>query len=71
MADLHIVCLRPGGMNRGGMRHVGHARHSAAQFTPEQMRELVGEPDLVLIAGGERLTPAHLDAKAAAPGKKV
>jgi hypothetical protein len=49
--DLHIVCMRPGGMNRGGRRHDRHAVHSLADFTPAQLREMLAEPDLVLLGG--------------------
>ncbi len=76
MADLlHIVCLRPGGLNRGGTRHERHAAHGPGAFAPAQLREMLAEPDLVLIQGGSLLTEGHvaaletIEAKAAAKAK--
>jgi len=55
---LHIVCLRPGGMNRGGTRHEGHKVHDFEAFTVAQLRDMHNEPNLVLIVGGDLLTEA-------------
>jgi hypothetical protein len=55
---LHIVCLRAGGMNRGGMRHERHKAHELGAFTAAQLRDMFDEPDLVLIVGGELLPEA-------------
>lgn len=56
MPDLHIVCLRPSGMNRGGVRHEGHKVHKLDAFTPAQLREIRGDPNFAVILGGETLT---------------
>lgn len=68
MPDLHTVCLRPGGMNRGGIRHEGHKVHDIDAFTPAQLREMDADPNLVLILGGEKLTDKHI---AATPAGKA
>ena len=62
MPKLHIVCLRPGGMNRGGARHDRHQVHAADAFSPLQLREMMADPELVLILGGDALTEAHVAA---------
>ena len=74
MPKLHIVCLRPGGMNRGGTRHEGHKVHELEAFSAAQLRDLYDEPNLVLIVGGEALPEATVlaaEAKAAAEAKKA
>ncbi len=48
-------------MNRAGVRHPRHATHELDAFTPEQLREMLDEPELTLIIG-ERFTEAHLKA---------
>lgn len=68
MPKLHIVCLRPGGMNRGGARHEGHSVHELEAFTAPQLRDMFDEPSLVLIVGGDLLAEeqvAAIEAKAA------
>lgn len=58
---LHTVCFRPGGMNRGGVRHERLKTFDAETFSPQQMRELLTEPELALINGaGEVMGAAHL-----------
>jgi hypothetical protein len=57
---LHIVCLRPAGMNRGGTRHEGHKVHELDAFTAAQLRDMHDEPDLALIVGGETLTEEQM-----------
>jgi hypothetical protein len=71
VADLHIVCLRPGGMNRGGLRHDRHQVHQLGSFTPVQLREMLAEPELALILGGDALTEAHVAGLEAPPAKKA
>lgn len=62
MPKLHIVCLRPDGMNRGGMRHEGHKVHELDAFTPAQLRDMHNEPHLALIVGGDTLTAENVAA---------
>jgi len=57
---LHSVCLRPGGMNRGGVRHERLKTFDTEAFSPHQMREMLSEPELALIVGGEPMGAAHL-----------
>lgn len=71
MPKLHIVCLRPGGMHRGGARHEGHQAHELEAFTAAQLREMQAEPHLALIVGGEVLDDEHVAAaEKAAEAKK-
>lgn len=60
MPKLHIVCLRPGGMNRGGTRHEGHKLHELDAFTAAQLRDMHDEANLVVIVGGDLLTEAQV-----------
>lgn len=69
MPKLHIVCLRPGGMNRGGARHEGHKTHELDAFTPDQLREMHADPNLALILGGDALTEDHIAEHEAAAKK--
>lgn len=62
MADLHTVCLRPGGMNRGGVRHDKHKVFVREEFSPAQLREILDEADVVAFVSAEKLTTAHIDA---------
>lgn len=74
MANLHTVCLRPGGMNRGGVRHDKHKVHELEAFTPAQLREILAETDVVAFTVAEPLTEAHvaaLEAKAAKVAAKA
>lgn len=70
---LHTVCLRSGGMNRGGVRHDGHQVRDLEAFTPDQLREMATDPNLALIVGGEKLSDQHIEAaeKAAAKAEKA
>jgi hypothetical protein len=71
---LHIVCLRPGGMNRGGKRHEGHGVHELSDFTVGNLREMFDDANLVLIMGGEAVTEAQvmkIEADAAAAAEKA
>lgn len=71
MPMLHIACLRPGGMNRGGIRHDRGQAHDPAKFTPAQLREMLADQDLVLTVG-DALTEEHItaiEAKAAKSDK--
>ena len=67
-----IGCVREHGMIRGGVRHPrGFATHLVGAFTADQLRELVAEPDLVVLVG-QPLTPdliAKIEAERAAGGK--
>jgi hypothetical protein len=49
--QLTIACLREGGMLRGGVRHGRVAEHLVTAFTPDQLREMVAERDLVVVVG--------------------
>ncbi len=62
MPKLHSICLRPGGMNRGGTRHEGHKEHDLDAFTAAQLRDMHEDPNVVLILGGERLTEGQVAA---------
>jgi hypothetical protein len=55
------MSLRPG-MHRGGRANPQHAEYQAGDHTPAQMRDLLGDPNFVVIRGGERLTTEMLDA---------
>ena len=59
--DLHTVCFRPGGMNRGGQRHERLKTFKEGTFSPEQVRELLNEPEIALISGGEVMGAKHLE----------
>jgi hypothetical protein len=62
--SLHICCVRPGLM-RGGVRHPRHAVHAADAFTAAQIAELLAEPALTVILGGQVATAAAVAAAAA------
>lgn len=61
----HVLSLRPG-MHRGGRANPQHAAYVAGDHTPEQFRDLISDPNIVVITGGERLTAAHVDEMEAA-----
>ncbi len=61
MSRLVIACARPG-LIRGGVRHPFLASHPADAFTPAQLRELMNEPALAVIVGGEPLGEHHVTA---------
>lgn len=52
--------MRAGGLNRGGARHVRHQAHRLEDFSPQQLREMLAEPDLALIVGAP-LTAKQID----------
>jgi hypothetical protein len=58
-------------MNRGGARHDKHMLYALEAFTPEQLREMIADPDIVLIHGGEELTEANVAAIEAKPAAKT
>ena len=62
MPKLHIVCMRPGGYNRGGHRHEGHQVHDLEAFSAAQLREMHNDPHLALIVGGAALTEEQVAA---------
>ena len=64
----HVLSLRPG-MHRGGRANQAHAEYVAGDHTPDQFRDLVGDPNIVVITGGERLTHAHVEEMEAAVAK--
>lgn len=45
-----IVSRRPG-IIRGGMRHPAVAAHAPGAFTPEQLVDIVGEPEITVVVG--------------------
>lgn len=49
--QLTIVCHREGGMIRGGVRHGRVAEHLVGRFTPDQLRELIAEPNITVVVG--------------------
>lgn len=59
--QLSIVCLREGGMIRGGIRHGRLAVHHAGDLSLEQLREMLAEPELAVIVG-RPLTEDDIDA---------
>lgn len=70
MPDLHIVLMREGAYNRGGLRHEGHKVHKLEDLTPVQLRELHDDPRLTLIVGGQVLTEEQVaDVEKAAAAK--
>ena len=68
MSHLIIACHRPG-MIRGGRPHPPVQSYTAAEavaaFTPEQLADIVGEPEIVVVIG-ERVAIEQIDAAAAA-----
>jgi hypothetical protein len=55
-------------MNRGGVRHDKHKVHKLEAFTPDELREIHADPDVVAFVAAEPLTEAHIaaiEAKAA------
>lgn len=71
MLQLHIVCLRPGGMNRGGTRHEGHKAHELDAFTPLQVMEMAVDPNLALIVGDQTATDEFIAAAKASVEKEA
>lgn len=65
---LHVICARPG-MIRGGRANPLHAAYENGEFTPAQLRDLVGDPNITVIAGGEVLTTDAVDAAEASAGE--
>ena len=61
----HVLSQRPG-MHRGGRANPQHADYVAGDHTPAQFRDLLDDPNIVVITGGERLTPAHVEEMEAA-----
>lgn len=57
--QLTIVCVRPGGMIRAGRRHGRAEEHLVSDFTADQLRELIAEPDISVIVG-RPLTPVDI-----------
>ncbi len=57
----HVLSLRPG-MHRGGRANPQHAVYQPGDHTPAQFRDLLGDPNFVVITGGERMTAGHVDA---------
>ena len=47
---LVITCARPG-LIRGGVRHPKSAEHLLRDFSPDQLREMLSEPELALTLG--------------------
>jgi hypothetical protein len=65
------MSLRPG-MHRGGRANPQHEAYQAGDHTPAQFRDLVADPNIVVITGGERMTlddVAALEAEAAKAAK--
>lgn len=62
---IHVVCFRPG-MHRGGRRNPRHAAYAPGDHTPDELRELVNDPEIIVIDGGAVLTDAAIDAQVAA-----
>ena len=67
MSKIHVVCHRPG-LIRGGHRNPPHAVHDIGFHTPEQLRELIAEPEITVISG-DLLTEADIAAIEASPPK--
>jgi hypothetical protein len=62
-----ISCLRDGGMIRGGIRHPHAAvAYESTAFSADQLREMVEEPELVVVAG-HLLTEGEIDAAVVHP----
>ena len=57
--QLTIVCTREGGMIRAGRRHGRAAEHLVTDFTPDQLRELIAEPNISVVVG-RPLTPVDI-----------
>nr|WP_294547671.1 hypothetical protein [uncultured Rhodopila sp.] len=50
MPRLVIACARPG-LIRGGVRHPKVAEHLIGAFSPDQLRELLAEPEIAVVVG--------------------
>ena len=50
MPRLVVACARPG-LIRGGVRHPKLAEHLIGAFTPDQLRELLAEPEIAIVVG--------------------
>lgn len=55
----HVLSLRPG-MHRGGRANPQHAEYVGGDHTPEQFRDLLGDPNIVVILAGERMEAEHV-----------
>lgn len=55
------MSLRPG-MHRGGRSNPQHAVYEQGDHTLAQFRDLLGDPNMVVILGGERMTLDHVAA---------
>ena len=47
---LVVTCTRPG-LIRGGVRHPRAASYADGHFSPEQLAELLAEPEIVVVRG--------------------
>ena len=65
---IHIVCFRPG-MHRGGRSNPRHATYEAGEHSVEQLRELIDDPEIVVIDGGVVMTepPSQQAAREVSP----
>lgn len=62
-----ISCLREGGMIRGGIRHPHAATsYDSIEFSANQLREMIEEPELAVVAG-HLLTESEIDAAVVHP----
>jgi hypothetical protein len=62
------MCLRPG-MHRGGRANPQHTEYQTGDHTPAQFRDLLGDPNIVVITGGERMTIAEVETMEAEAAK--
>ena len=69
--SIHVFCARPG-MIRGGRENPFHAVYAAGDHTPEQLRELLADP-LIAVIAGDAMTEdfvASMESGAAKTGRK-
>ena len=68
---IHVFCARPG-MFRGGRENPVHAAYPVGDHTPEQLREMLADPQITMVTG-EAVTEefiASMESGAAKPGRK-
>ena len=56
----HVLSQRPG-MHRGGRANPQYAEYVPGDHSPDQFRDLLGDPNIVVILGGERMEAEHAD----------
>ena len=50
MAKVHVFCSRPG-LHRGGRSNPKHAEYEVGEHSPEQLLDLLREPETTVVVG--------------------